>query len=126
MSDVKFCIFKPLSLSCCNNWFVILIRMSIFLLIQWNVHFYVNTMECPFTCYIKQCYCLPHEKQNTKGNYSYSKWFSVAFRSIFGCCLSVCQLSQMKTNQSIIPSPIAKPIKTFLDWVTTFHFARFV
>ena len=89
MSDVKFCIFKPLSLSCCNNWFVILIRMSIFLLIQWNVHFHVNTTECPFSCYIIQCYCLPHEKQNTKGNYSYSKWWSVAFHSSFGCFLSV-------------------------------------
>ena len=42
--------------------------------------------------------------------------------------LSKCfyQLSQMKTNHSIIPSPISKPIRTFLDCVTTFHFARFV
>ena len=37
-----------------------------------------------------------------------------------------CQLSQMKTNQSTIPSPITKHSKTFLDWVTTSHFARFV
>ena len=36
------------------------------------------------------------------------------------------QLSQMKTNGSIIPLPISKPIRTFLDWVTTFHSARFV
>ena len=36
------------------------------------------------------------------------------------------QLSHMKTNQSIIPAPVSKPIRTFLDWVTTFHFARFV
>ena len=35
------------------------------------------------------------------------------------------QLSQTKTNQSIIPSPISKPIRTFLHWVTTFYFARF-
>ena len=42
--------------------------------------------------------------------------------------LSKClyQLSHMKTNWSIIPSPLTKPIETFLDWVTTFHSARFV
>ncbi len=54
-------------------------------------------------------------------------WWSVAFHSLFWL-LSKCfyQLSQMKTNLSIIPSRISKPTKTFLDWVTTFHFARFV
>ena len=54
-------------------------------------------------------------------------WSSVAFHSLFWL-LSKCfyQLSQMKTNFSIIPSHISKPSKTFLDWVTTFHFARFV
>ena len=36
------------------------------------------------------------------------------------------QLSQVKTNRSITPAPISKPIRTFLDWVTTSHFANFV
>ena len=48
---------------------------------------------------------------------------SLQFWLLFKC---FCQLSHMKTNWSTIPSPIAKPIKTFLDWVTTSHFARFV
>ena len=51
----------------------------------------------------------------------------MAFHSLF-CLLSKCfyQLSQMKTNQSKIPAPVSKPIRTFLDWATTFYFARFV
>ena len=51
----------------------------------------------------------------------------MAFHSLFWL-LSKCfyKLSLMKTNCSIIPSPISKPIRTFLDKVTTFHFARFV
>ena len=48
---------------------------------------------------------------------------SLQFWLLFKC---FCQLSHMKTNRSTIPSPIAKPIKTFLDWVTTFRFTRFV
>ena len=36
------------------------------------------------------------------------------------------QLSQMKTNQSIILAPISKPVRTFLNWLSAFHFARFV
>ena len=36
------------------------------------------------------------------------------------------QLSQMKTNQSIIPASISKPFRTLLDRVTTFYFSRFV
>ncbi len=106
-SDVKLCILKLPSSSYCNNCSLILTRMSIFLLI-W-------------------CYRLLHEKQNTNGNYTDPMWWSVAFHSLFWL-LSKCfyQLSQMKTNLSIIPSRISKPTKTFLDWVTTFHFARFV
>ena len=48
--------------------------------------------------------------------------WSVAFHSLFWL-LSKCfyQLSQMKTNWRIIPSPISKRIRTFLDWVMTFH-----
>ena len=107
MSDVKLCILKLLSSSYCTNWLLILTRMSIFLLIL--------------------CYRLPQEKQNTKGNYTDPTWWSVAFHSFFGLLSKrFYQLSQMKTNRSIIPSPISKPIGTFLDWVTTFHFARFV
>ena len=44
----------------------------------------------------------------------------------FLVAVQVSQLSQMKTNQSLIPSLISKPIRTFLYWVTSFHFARSV
>ena len=63
MSNVKLCILKLLSSSYCNNWLLILTRMSIFLLIL--------------------CYRLPQEKQNTKGNYTDPTWWSVAFHSLF-------------------------------------------
>ena len=108
MSNVKLCILKLLSSSYCNNWLLILTRTSIFLLI------------CNVTASLMRSKIQMEIILILRGDL----WH---FTPFFGCCFKCFyQLSQMKTNWSIIPSPISKPIRTFLDWVTTFQFARFV